>query len=125
MVSSGISHFVLFPTFFLNLPLFQPCSACVSMTFESIAQFNSNTQLSSLYDETMEWQCRYFARIWKTRVFLHLSDRWQRECYDYLIEHLVRFELRLQLAHIVLHLSSYFSVVTMYSMYYSVVNDCK
>lgn len=51
-----------------------------------LPQFQCIPALRPLYEEAMSWQARHFARIWRGRIFLHLSEQWQTNCFDALIQ---------------------------------------
>ncbi|KAL3081926.1 hypothetical protein niasHT_037104 [Heterodera trifolii] len=65
----------------------RPCVACVSALFDALPKMKLEIPaLRELFDEALRWQAANFTRIWKGRVFLHLSDRWQRHCRDALLQ---------------------------------------
>ncbi|KAL3119973.1 hypothetical protein niasHT_007101 [Heterodera trifolii] len=65
----------------------RPCVACVSALFDALPKMELEIPaLRELFDEALRWQAANFTRIWKGRVFLHLSDRWQRHCRDALLQ---------------------------------------
>jgi hypothetical protein len=51
-----------------------------------LPKFKEIPALRPLFEEAMAWQSKHFARIWKGRLFLHLSEHWQKACFDALIQ---------------------------------------
>uniref|UniRef100_A0A1I8B923 BTB domain-containing protein n=1 Tax=Meloidogyne hapla TaxID=6305 RepID=A0A1I8B923_MELHA len=43
-------------------------------------------ELKKLFNDAMQWQASHFTRIWKGRIFLHLSFQWQKHCRDILLQ---------------------------------------
>uniref|UniRef100_A0A914HFZ2 BTB domain-containing protein n=1 Tax=Globodera rostochiensis TaxID=31243 RepID=A0A914HFZ2_GLORO len=65
----------------------RPCVACVSAVFDALPKMELEIPaLRELFDDALQWQAANFTRIWKGRVFLHLSDQWQRRCRDALLQ---------------------------------------
>lgn len=58
----------------------------MSSIFDALPQFQANPALRLLYEDALAWQARHFSRIWKGRIFLHLSEQWQKTCFDALIQ---------------------------------------
>ncbi|KAI1718748.1 BTB/POZ domain-containing protein [Ditylenchus destructor] len=67
----------------------RPCASCVSAIFDALPQFHSNECLQRVFNECLTWQARHFTRIWKGRTFLHLDEKWQKQCFDALLQYIM------------------------------------
>nr|CAD2134241.1 unnamed protein product [Meloidogyne enterolobii] len=65
----------------------RPCASCVSAVFEALPKIEREIpELKQLFNDAMQWQAAHFTRIWKGRIFLHLSFQWQKHCRDVLLQ---------------------------------------
>ncbi|KAL7070116.1 hypothetical protein ACQ4LE_010171 [Meloidogyne hapla] len=65
----------------------RPCASCVSAVFEALPKVEREIpELKKLFNDAMQWQASHFTRIWKGRIFLHLSFQWQKHCRDILLQ---------------------------------------
>uniref|UniRef100_A0A915LL54 BTB domain-containing protein n=1 Tax=Meloidogyne javanica TaxID=6303 RepID=A0A915LL54_MELJA len=65
----------------------RPCASCVSAVFEALPKIEREIpELKQLFNDAMQWQAAHFTRIWRGRIFLHLSFQWQKHCRDVLLQ---------------------------------------
>ena len=67
---------------------FQPCSGCLNGVTMAL-MVCSTYGLSDLHTEVLQWNTKYYSRLWPTRPFAQLPQEVLAQCEEALIQDIV------------------------------------